>query len=205
MTQTAGTETEIGDDSDAPAIAGLWAVIPAGGAGTRLWPLSRSSSPKFLHDMTGSGNSLLQATWDRLRPLCGDHIMVVAGVMHEAAVRVQLPGLSPANLVAEPSPRGSMAAIGLAAAILERRESDAVIGSFAADHVIGEPEVFADCVREAVAVARAGYVVRAPLLLDLLAHFHPGLAAALRDIAAEPARLEELWPGLTSVAIDHAV
>ena len=63
MTQTAGTETEIGDDSDAPAIAGLWAVIPAGGAGTRLWPLSRSSSPKFLHDMTGAGNSLLQATW----------------------------------------------------------------------------------------------------------------------------------------------
>src|ERR1035437_188956 len=144
MTQTAGTETEIGDDSDAPAIAGLEAVIPAGGAGTRLWPLSRSSSPKFLHDMTGAGNSLLQATWDRLRPLCGDHIMVVAGGMHEAA---------------EPSPRGSMAAIGLAAAILERRESDAVIGSFAADHVIGEPEVFADCVREAVAVARAGYVV----------------------------------------------
>jgi mannose-1-phosphate guanylyltransferase len=218
--------------------------------------------------MTGAGNSLLQATWDRLKPLCGDHIMVVAGVLHEAAVRVQLPGLAPANLVAEPSPRGSMAAIGLAAAILERRDPDVVIGSFAADHVIGELEVFADCVREAVEVARTGYVVtigieptfpatgfgyirvgdplevegaphgrqvrsfvekpdettaqafldtgeyhwnagmfvvRATVLLDLLADFHPKLAAGLRDIAAEPTRLAELWPGLTNVAIDHAV
>ena len=194
--------------------------------------------------------------------------MVVTGVLHEAAVRAQLPGLAPANLVAEPSPRGSMAAIGLAAAMLERRDPDAVIGSFAADHVIGEPEVFADCVREAVAVARTGYVVtigieptfpatgfgyihvgdplaiagapngrqvrsfvekpdemtargfletgeyhwnagmfvvKASVLLDLLAEFHPGLAAGLRDIAAEPARLAELWPGLTKIAIDHAV
>src|SRR5450759_1840124 len=117
-TQIARTETSIARDADR-----LWAVIPAGGAGTRLWPLSRSSSPKFLHDMTGAGSSLLQATWERLQPLCGDHIMVVTGVLHEAAVRVQIPGLAPANLVAEPSPRGSMAAIGLAAAILERRES----------------------------------------------------------------------------------
>lgn len=263
VTLSAGGETPIAREID-----GLWAVIPAGGAGTRLWPLSRSSSPKFLHDMTGAGSSLLQTTWDRLEPLCGDHIMVVAGVLHEAAVRDQLPRLVPTNLVAEPTPRGSMAAIGLAAAILERRDPDALIGSFAADHVIGEPEVFADCVREAVAVARSGYVVtigieptypatgfgyirvgdplaiagaphgrqvrsfvekpdattaraflqtgeyhwnagmfvvKASVLLDLLADFHPKLAAGLRDIAAEPSRLAELWAGLTSLAIDHAV
>ena len=108
----------------AGAMAGFWAVIPAGGAGTRLWPLSRSSSPKFLHDLTGAGRSLLQATWDRLEPLCGDHIMVVTGVPHEAAVRAQLPGLALANIVAEPSPRDSMAAIGLAAAMLERRDRE---------------------------------------------------------------------------------
>jgi mannose-1-phosphate guanylyltransferase len=161
-----------------------------------------------------------------------------------------------------------MAAIGLAAAILEHRDSDAIIGSFAADHVIGEPEVFVDCVREAVAVARQGYVVTigiqptfpatsfgyirvgdpltiagaphgrqvrsfvekpdeatargflgtseyhwnagmfvvgATVLLDTLAGFHPALASGLRDIAAEPARLAELWPGLTAIAIDNAV
>ena len=44
----------------------FYAVIPAGGAGTRLWPLSRSGTPKFLHDLTGAGRSLLQATVDRL-------------------------------------------------------------------------------------------------------------------------------------------
>ncbi len=250
------------------AIDGFWAVVPAGGAGTRLWPLSRSSSPKFLHDLTGAGRTMLQATWDRLEPLCGDHIMVVTGVLHESSVRAQLPGLARANLVAEPSPRDSMAAIGLAAAMLERRNPDAVIGSFAADHVIGEPEVFADVVREAVEIARTGYVVtigieptrpatgfgyihvgeplavpgapsgrqvrsfvekpdevraqayldtgeyrwnagmfvvRASVLLDLLADLHPDLAAGLREIAAEPTRLAELWPGLTKVAIDHAV
>lgn len=218
--------------------------------------------------MTGSGSSLLQSTWERLEPLCGDRIMVVTGVLHEAAVRDQLPRLVPANLVAEPSPRGSMAAIGLAAAILERRDPSAIIGSFAADHVIGEPEVFANCVREAVAVAREGYVVTigieptfpatgfgyirvgdpltiegsphgrqvrafvekpdeatalgflgtgeyhwnagmfvvgATVLLDTLAGFHPKLAAGLRAIAEAPARLAELWPGLTSIAIDNAV
>ena len=218
--------------------------------------------------MTGAGRSLLQATWDRLTPLCGDQIMVVTGVSHQEAVRAQLPRLPEANLLAEPSPRDSMAAIGLAAAILERRDPEAVIGSFAADHVIDEPEVFGECVREAVAVARTGYVVtigieatrpatgfgyihvgaglvvagaphgrqvrsfvekpdemtargyldtgeyrwnagmfvvKASVLLDVLAKFHPGLAAGLRDIAAEPARLAELWPGLTTVSIDHAV
>ena len=47
----------------------FWAVVPAGGAGTRLWPLSRRAHPKFLHDLTGDGRSLLQATVDRLAPL----------------------------------------------------------------------------------------------------------------------------------------
>ena len=62
------------------SIERFWAVIPAGGAGTRLWPLSRAASPKFLHDLTGTGRSLLQGTWDRLEPLVGDRIMVVTGV-----------------------------------------------------------------------------------------------------------------------------
>ena len=249
-------------------VEGFWAVIPAGGAGTRLWPLSRASSPKFLHDLTGTGRSLLQSTWDRLAPLTGDNVMVVTGVLHEQAVRAQLPGLAAANLLAEPSPRDSMAAIGLAAAVLERRDPGAVIGSFAADHVIGDAEAFRACVREAVAVARQDYVVtigiepthpatgfgyihvgdalqvqgapralavsefvektdaatagawlatgeyrwnagmfvvRASVLLDLLATYQPDLASGLRLLAAEPDRLDELWPGLTKIASDHAV
>jgi mannose-1-phosphate guanylyltransferase len=247
------------------ALERFWAVIPAGGAGTRLWPLSRAASPKFLHDLTGTGRSLLQGTWDRLEPLVGDRIMVVTGVAHADAVREQLPGLPAGQLVAEPSPRDSMAAIGLAAAVLERRDPEALLGSFAADHVITDPDDFRRCVKDAVAVADDGYlvtigiepthpatgfgyirvgaaigdgpgraveqfvekpdaaraaeyvasgryrwnagmfVVRASVLLDLLAAHHPDLAAGLREIAADPDSLAERWPSLEKIAIDHAV
>ncbi|HET7476291.1 MAG TPA: mannose-1-phosphate guanylyltransferase [Dermatophilaceae bacterium] len=250
------------------AIEGFWAVIPAGGAGTRLWPLSRAAAPKFLLDLTGSGRTLLQQTWDRLQPLCADRVVVVTGIRHQEAVRAQLPALAGSQVLAEPSPRDSMAAIGLAAAVLERKDPGAVIGSFAADHVVSRVEAFHEAVRQAVAVARAGYLVtigiapthpatgfgyihlgdplsvpdataarqvrafqekpdqatataylrsgefrwnagmfvaRASVVLDLLADYHPGLAAGLRDIAAEPGRLAELWPGLLKIPIDTAV
>ena len=245
---------------------GFWALVPAGGAGTRLWPMSRAARPKFLLDLTGSGRTLLQATVDRLAPLAGDRVVVVTGAAHADAVRGQLPDLPDERVLAEPSPRDSMAAIGLAAAVVERTDPDAVVGSFAADHVIPDTDAFHATVREAVEVARDGHLVtlgvepthpatgfgyirageplagaatalhalefvekpdadraagylaaggyrwnagmfvaRASVLLDLLARRHPDLAAGLRDIAADPARLPEVWPGLTRIAIDHAV
>ncbi|HEX4443490.1 MAG TPA: mannose-1-phosphate guanylyltransferase [Galbitalea sp.] len=138
---------------------GFYSVIPAGGVGSRLWPLSRADAPKFLHDLTGSGHTLLRDTWDRLVPLSGaDRIMVVTGRAHRAAVEAQLPELADRNVVLESEPRDSTAAIGLAAAILASREPDVIIGSFAADHVIGKTKRFAKAVTEAVAVARAGYI-----------------------------------------------
>lgn len=144
-------------------IEGFWAVIPAGGAGTRLWPLSRSGSPKFLHDLTGQGRTLLEQTHDRLSPLVQDRFVVVTGAAHEDAVRKQLTALDGDAVLAEPSPRDSMAAIGLAAARLERRAQqtgeDLVMGSFAADHVITEADVFGETVRQAVAAARDDWLV----------------------------------------------
>ncbi|WP_291383161.1 mannose-1-phosphate guanylyltransferase [Demequina sp.] len=140
------------------AIPGFAAVIPAGGVGSRLWPLSRPDRPKFLLDPLGEGRTLLQATVDRLQPLA-DSTMVVTGARHADAVAEQLPGLAGANVVTEPSPRDSMAAIALAAALLERRHGPIVMGSFAADHVIRKPAAFEAAVREAVEVARTGKVV----------------------------------------------
>lgn len=255
-------------------VPGFHAVIPAGGAGTRLWPLSRRSHPKFLHDLTGSGRTLLQATWDRLAPLAGDDgVVVVTGGAHAEAVRDQLPGLPPDGLLVEPSPRDSMAAIGLAAAVLRRRHGEEVVlGSFAADHVIDGADAFRGAVVEAVEAARAGYVVtigiaprspstafgyiqvgepldgaeqarhvvaftekpdaqtaadylatgrywwnagmfvvRATVLLGHLEARHPAMAEGLGRIAAAwdtPEReevLAALWPGLTKIAIDHAI
>jgi mannose-1-phosphate guanylyltransferase len=137
----------------------FYSVIPAGGIGSRLWPLSRADAPKFLHDLTGSGKTLLRATWERLEPLSGaDRIMVVTGRAHRAAVEEQLPELIDRNVVLESEPKESSAAIGLAAAILVRREPDVIIGSFAADHVIGDVRGFHRAVTEAVAAADQGYI-----------------------------------------------
>ncbi len=260
-------------EDEQPGTAGdgvddFWGVIPAGGAGTRLWPLSREAAPKFLLDLTGSGRTLLQQTVDRLAALCDHRLIVVTGQRHEDAVHRQLPDLPRTGVIAEPARRDSMAAIGLAAAVIERHHPDAVIGSFAADHVIADTEAFHATVREAIALARqdwvvtigihptepatgfgyihlgeplqvpgaphgvrvrefvekpdrataqrylqtgdyrwnAGmFVVRARVLLDLLAQYRPALADGLRSIAAEPDRLEQVWEGLERIAIDHAV
>ncbi len=243
----------------------FWAVVPAGGAGTRLWPLSRAGHPKFLHDLTGSGRTLLQATVDRLAPTAGGRVLVVTGAAHRDAVLDQL-DLPADQVLAEPSARDSMAAIGLAAALLERRDPEAVMGSFAADHVIGDTDAFSAAVYTAVEAAREGwlvtlgitpthpatgfgyieggaeiaglagvqqvqrfvekpdaeraaeylatgrfrwnagmFVVRPGVLLDLLAQGDAEFATTLRRIAADPALLEELWPTLPKIALDHAV
>lgn len=138
----------------------FYSIIPAGGIGSRLWPLSRADAPKFLHDLAGSGSTLLRGTWDRLEPLAGpDRIMVVTGRAHRAAVEAQLPQLRDPNVVLESEPRESSAAIGLAAAILERREPGVIIGSFAADHVITDQRSFRRAVVEAAAAADAGFIV----------------------------------------------
>jgi len=142
------------------ALDRFYSVIPAGGIGSRLWPLSRADAPKFLHDLTGSGHTLLRDTWDRLVPVSGDQrVMVVTGRAHRAAVERQLPELRDPNVVLESEPRDSTAAIGLAAAILERREPGVIIGSFPADHVISGESLFRAAVTEAVVAADTGYIV----------------------------------------------
>jgi mannose-1-phosphate guanylyltransferase len=137
----------------------FYAIIPAGGVGSRLWPLSRADEPKFLHDLAGTGNSLLVDTWKRLTPIAGDNIVVVCGEAHSTTVTHELPDLSVDDLIVEPSPKDSTAAIALAAAILVRRNPNAIVGSFAADHVIADDRRFGNAVREAIATALAGYIV----------------------------------------------
>jgi mannose-1-phosphate guanylyltransferase len=135
----------------------LYAVVPAGGSGTRLWPLSRAGNPKFLQALTGSPASLLQATVARIAPLSSpDATYVVTGTAHAAVVARQLPDLPDQNLLVEPSPRDSCPAIGLAAAVIARRDPDAVMGSFAADHLIQDEPAFLTAIRSAVAGARDG-------------------------------------------------
>ncbi|GAB2546726.1 mannose-1-phosphate guanylyltransferase [Brachybacterium huguangmaarense] len=149
-----------------PARGPFVPVVPAGGSGTRLWPLSRRDRPKFLLDLTGTGRTLLQQTLDRVAPLSDRPAIVVTGAAHEAAVReqaAQQDGCRDAGevplVLAEPTPRNSMPAIALAAAVAVRADEDAVIGSFAADHLIADPEAFREAVRAAQAAAELGYLV----------------------------------------------
>lgn len=135
----------------------LHVVVPAGGSGTRLWPVSRAANPKFLHPLTGTERSLLQATFDRLAPLCTpERMLVVTGSAHAASVSRQLPELPERNILVEPFARDSCAAISLAAAVIHKRSPGAVMASFAADHLITDPEAFATVVWRAVAGARDG-------------------------------------------------
>jgi mannose-1-phosphate guanylyltransferase len=132
-------------------------VVPAGGSGTRLWPLSRATNPKFLHPLTGTDRSLLQATYDRLVPLASpDRVHIVTGTAHSAAVARQLPDLPERNILVEPLARDSCAAIALAAAVIQNRSGGAIMASFAADHLIADTVAFSRTVHEAVAGAAEG-------------------------------------------------
>ncbi|KAI0681988.1 mannose-1-phosphate guanylyltransferase [Cerioporus squamosus] len=168
-----------------PSPLSFWVVIPAGGAGTRLWPLSREEHPKFLLDLTLKGRSLIQATWDRLLPLSSaSRTAIVAGPAHVKSITEQLPDLLPHNLFCEPSAKDSMAAIGLAAAILAVRDPNAIIGSFAADHMISGDDAFLAAVAEAVEVAKKDYLVTIGI-----APSHPSTASKLGMSDAPNARL----------------
>jgi mannose-1-phosphate guanylyltransferase len=138
----------------------LDSIVLAGGSGTRLWPLSRAGNPKFLHPLTGTDRTLLQATVDRLGGVSAPgRVHVVTGTAHAAAVSRQLPKVSEANILVEPSPRDSCAAIALAVAVIARRDPQAVVGVFASDHLIGDQERFTEVIRTAESVAREGYLV----------------------------------------------
>lgn len=115
----------------------LWCVIPAGGSGTRLWPLSRDATPKFLLDLEGSGNTLLQTTVKRLNALTpNEKTFIVTGKKHKESVLTQLSEVPTSNILSEPCPKDSMAALALAAAEIAQKDENAVIASFPADHLI---------------------------------------------------------------------
>jgi mannose-1-phosphate guanylyltransferase len=137
----------------------LYSTILAGGSGTRLWPLSRAGEPKFLHALTGTDRSLLQATVDRVGPLsAAEQIYVVTGTAHAAAIARQLPAVPTANILIEPSPKDSCAAVSLACAVLARRDPGAVMAAFSADHLISDQDRFVEIIEEAAAAARSGYL-----------------------------------------------
>lgn len=138
----------------------FYPVIPAGGSGTRLWPLSRKAAPKFLHRLGADERSLMQLTLARLEPLAPPgQTYIVCGEAHKEAIAGQVPEVPRDNIVVEPSGRNSGPAIALAAAIIEAADPDGIMGSFAADHLISVGDAFRAAIRTAIEVARTGRLV----------------------------------------------
>lgn len=137
----------------------FYAVIMAGGVGSRLWPRSRNETPKQFLDLLGS-HTLLQETVDRILPLIPlERLLVVTGADHADAVRSQVPDLPSENLILEPGPRNTAPCIGLAAVVLQQRDPAAIMAVFPADHAIARAEAFRQAISAAGRLADEGYLV----------------------------------------------
>lgn len=131
-----------------------YAVIMAGGSGTRFWPLSRIGRPKQYLNLTGN-ELLINETIDRLNHLFPlDQIMAVTGASQEDILRQTTEGrIRPDNVLIEPFARNTTACIGLAATVLKHRHGDAIMCILPADHYIREDEEFRAVLRRAMDLA----------------------------------------------------
>ena len=133
----------------------LFAIIMAGGSGTRFWPKSRRDRPKQLPTLHGDA-TMLQQTVARIAPLVPlDRVLIVTGADQAEATRAQLPDLPAENVIAEPCPRDTAPCVGLAAQIVARRDPEATMVVMPADHVIQPAESFLAAVNASLAVIEA--------------------------------------------------
>jgi len=137
----------------------LFALILAGGIGTRLWPRSRREKPKQLLALF-STRTMLQETCDRVAPIVPpEHVFVATNDGYVEEVRAQLPDLPPKNILGEPEGRGTAPSIGLGALHMRKIDPDAVMFSLHADHYIERADDFRRALLNAAEVARRDYLV----------------------------------------------
>lgn len=138
-----------------------YAIVLAGGSGTRLWPLSRSSKPKQLLCLNGE-ESLLQQTVRRVLPMAdASHVVTVTSAEYRFEVAGQLLALDAAlagGVLAEPMGRNTLPAIAWAVARIARETPDALIGVFSSDHAVANDDAFLRAWQSAEAAAKEGYV-----------------------------------------------
>ncbi len=245
-----------------------YVLIMAGGSGKRLWPLSRQDTPKQLLKVLG-GKSLLRIAFDRLEGVVPpERVLVCTGAAYADIVGAELPEVPETNILGEPEGRDSLNAVAWPAAVLARRDPDAVVAVVTADQIMHPVSAFCAALNEGFEVAEGnedllvtfgvvptsphvgyGYLMRGPeiaghpgvcsvaefrekpdretaehylssgdywwnagmfvwrarTLLDQLKHLQPDTYESVTALAAEPERLEEIYPQLLKISVDYAV
>jgi mannose-1-phosphate guanylyltransferase len=206
----------------------VYAIIMAGGAGTRFWPASRRARPKQLLPLASDPKqSLIAATVRRLAPLIPkERVYVATGAHLLEATAAELPDVPRGQLLAEPVPRNTAPCIGWASRVIEARDPDALIAVFPSDHHIADEAAFRATLEKALETgAAAGYLTtigityvagkkhlwnagmfffRAGVMRKAIEAHLPDLATGLAQIA-EGGEVDRIFPTLPSVSIDHGV
>lgn len=129
----------------------------AGGRGERFWPKSRNSCPKQFLSLTSDGETMIQKTVNRLRPLVdAKDIFIVTNAAYIGLVKDQLPDVPAENILAEPCARNTAPCIAFAAAVIGRKYDDAIMLVLPSDHLIGYENIYIKTLKKAVAVAEQG-------------------------------------------------
>ena len=120
-----------------------FAVLMAGGVGSRFWPVSTSDKPKQFRDLLGSGETLIQTTFKRLRRLVpAENVYILTNQKYETLVREQLPSVNQDQIVLEPAMRNTAPAVLLAALKIGKRNKNAVMVMAPSDHWIEDEAAF---------------------------------------------------------------
>ena len=136
-----------------------YALIMAGGIGTRLWPLSRQKSPKQVLPLVGE-RSMFGLAVERLQPLFSpEDVLVVVGRDQVELLKAEQTGIPDSNYVIEPMGRGTAPAIALSAITLRKRDPQATMVVLTADHFIGDDQGFRDVLVAAGEAAAHGHLV----------------------------------------------
>jgi len=174
--------------------ANVYAVIMAGGAGTRFWPASRNHRPKQLLNLGGNAHeSLLAATVRRLAPLVTpDRVYIATGAHLIDATAAAVPEVPRAQILAEPLPRNTAPCIGWATATIARRDPEALIAVLPSDHFIVDEPGFRTTLARALDGARQGHISTIGIVptrpetgygyIELGADLAPGISSVARFV-----------------------
>lgn len=130
-----------------------YCVIMAGGVGTRFWPISTQKTPKQFLDILGTGQSLLQLTFQRVNKIIpAENILVVTNVEYKGLVAEHLPSIPEKNILLEPMRRNTAPCIAYAAYRIKKENENANMVITPSDHLITDESVYLDTLKKALAI-----------------------------------------------------